>query len=180
MSVIRSLRPNLSREQALARWRRPGFLGRWLGRGPLRSLAEVYIPFRLYRVEIRNAGKCDRRLLALDSVAGTLDLYGFDHVPEAGETVEVETRNHPPPAIDTDRAQDLVVEKVRRLLFLTGFFRVRDLAVRAEPLDFEFHVPYWVGFFGRGPGVQMAVLDAVRGSPEGAKMRALLHDWLIH
>lgn len=180
MDVIRSLRPNLSREQALARWRRPGFLGRWLGRGPLRSLAEVYVPFRLYHVEIRNAGKCDRRLLALDSVTGTLDLYGFDHVPEAEETIAVETRNHPRPAIDADRARDLVVEKVRRLLFLTGFFRIRDLTVRVEALDFEFYVPYWVGFFGRGQSPRLAVLDAVRGSPEGAKMRALLHDWLAH
>lgn len=180
MSTIRSLRPNLSREQALARLRPTHFLGRWLGRGPLRLLAEVYIPFRLYKVEIRNGGKCDHRLLALDSVAGTLDLYGFDHVPEEAETVEVETRNHPHPGIDTDRARELVAERVRRLLFLTGFFRVRDLAVSVEPLDFKFHVPYWVGFFGRGPEAQLAVLDAVRCSPEGAKMRTLLTDWLTH
>ncbi len=178
MSTIRSLRPNLSREQALERLRPAGLLGRWLGRGPLRAIAEVYIPFRLYRVEIQNGGKSDRRLLALDSVAGELDLYGFDHVPETSETLEVETRNHPQPAMDAGRARERVAEKVRRLLFLTGFFRVRDLAVRVEPLDFEFHVPYWVGFYGRGPEARLAVVDAVRCSPEGAKVRALMQDWL--
>ena len=180
MSIIRSLRPNLSREQALARLRPAGFLGRWLCRGPLRSVAEVYIPFRLYQVEIKNAGKCDLRLLALDSVQGTLDLYGFDHVPEAHEFIEVETRNQPQPDVDAHRACELVVEKVHRLLFLTGFFRIRDLAVVVKPLHFEFHVPYWVGFFGSGEHAQLAVLDAVRCSREGAKVRSLLQDWLTH
>ena len=180
MSTIRSLRPNLSREQALARLLPTPVLGRLLGRGPLRSLADVYIPFRLYQVEIRNGGKYDRRLLALDAVTGTLDLYGFDHVPDAGETVEIETRNYPDARMEKDRACELVAEKIRRMLFLTGFFRVRDLALRVEPLDFEFHVPYWVGFFGWGQEARLVVLDAVRCTPEGPKMRALLQDWLMH
>lgn len=178
MGVIRTLRPNLNREQALGRLRPQGLLQKWLGSQPLRSFAAVYVPFRIYEVEITNAGKHDRRLLALDSVNGTLDLYGFDRLPESEDLVEVETRNHPCPSLDAERACNLVAEKVRRLLFLTGFFRVRNLAVRVQPTSFEFYVPYWVGFFGEGAHATLAVWDAVRCRPEGLKMRTLLHDWL--
>lgn len=180
MRAIYSLKPNLSRPEAVERLAPAGLRGR-LGicwRGPLRSVAEVYIPFRLFEVEITNAGKHDRRLLALDSVAGTLDLYAFDTVSAAQQTVPVETRNCPPPQLEDRRACELLAERVRRIIFQTGFFRVRDLVIEVRPLPVEFHVPYWVGFYGRGERARVAVLDAVRCSPEGAKARALVSDWL--
>ncbi len=180
MSAIRSLKPNVSRDEAVARLEPAGLQGffRSWTHGPLRSLAEVYIPYRLFEVEITNGGKRDRRWLALDAVSGALDLYAFDSVAAASETIPVETRNCVPAQLDGRRACELVAESVRRLIFQTGFFRVRELSIDVRPLPVEFHVPYWVGFFGRGPQARIAVLDAVRRSLEGAKARALLADWL--
>jgi RimJ/RimL family protein N-acetyltransferase len=45
----------------------PGRL-RELWSGPLRSVADFYIPFRIFDVEINNAGKKDRRIFGLDAV----------------------------------------------------------------------------------------------------------------
>jgi hypothetical protein len=42
----------------------------------------------------------------------------------------------------------------------------------------EIYVPYWVGFRGRGSRARLAVIDAVRRKPEGAKVRQLLRTWL--
>ncbi len=180
MSAICCLKPNVSRAEAEESFSPSGWRGRFQAavRGPLRSVADVYIPFRLYRVEIENGGKKDTRLLALDSVSGVLDLYGFDQVPGPEDVTYLETRNHPEARLEESRARELVAEKVRRLIFLTGFFRVRDFAIRVEPLSFEFHVPYWVGFFGSGAEADLAVLDAVRRRAEGAKARTLMRDWL--
>lgn len=180
MPAIRSLKPNLTREEAVARLAPSGLRGllaTWR-RGPLRSVADVYIPFRLYEVDIANAGKRDHRLLALDAVAGTLDLFAFDDLAAAQETVPVETRNCPPPQLEDHRACELLAERVRRMIFQTGFFRVRDLSIEVRPLPVEFHVPYWVGFYGRGERARLTVLDAVRCSREGAKASALVSEWL--
>jgi hypothetical protein len=48
----------------------------------------------------------------------------------------------------------------------------------AEPVAGEIYVPYWVGFRGRGVRARLAVIDAVRRKPEGAKVRQLLRAWL--
>ena len=39
-------------------------------------------------------------------------------------------------------------------------------------------VPYWVAFHGEDSRVSLSVIDAVRRRVEGAKVRALLKDWL--
>jgi hypothetical protein len=75
-------------------------------------------------------------------------------------------------------ASKIVIAKVQRLLFSTGFFRVRNLQITAEPVAGEIHVPYWVGFRRRGIRARLAVIDAVRRKPEGAKVRHLLRTWL--
>ena len=61
MTRIQSLRPNVTREEALQQFS-GGVSGRFreLLSGPLRSLADFYIPFRIFEVEISNAGKTDR------------------------------------------------------------------------------------------------------------------------
>ena len=90
----------------------------------------------------------------------------------------LETRNCVPVLLDDALGKELVVAKVRRLLFSTGFFRIRDLRISAEPIPGEIHIPYWVGFRGHGVRARCAVLDAVRRRPEGAKVRRLLENWL--
>ena len=179
MARIRSLRPNVNQEEAIERF--SSGLGAHLREaafGPLRSVAEFYIPFQLFQVEILNRGKRDQRILGLDAVNGSLDLYHFEQLPGPREVIYLETRNCVQALLDDAHARELVVAKVRRLLFSTGFFRVRDLRITAEPVPGEIHIPYWVGFRGRGVRARFAVMDAVRRQVEGAKVRHLLRSWL--
>ena len=71
-----------------------------------------------------------------------------------------------------------LIEKLRRMIYTRGFFRVRSLKIEAVPLPGEICVPYWVCFRGSSDQVHLAVLDAVRRRPEGAKVRRLIEEWL--
>ncbi len=179
MPRIRSLRPNVSRDAAVEEFSRGAFNSmRALVFGPLRSVADFYIPFQLFQVEISNRGKIDQRVFGLDAVSGSLDLYHFEQLPGPAEVVFLETRNCVPANPDEQRSQEMLLGKVRRLIFSTGFFRVRDLRLSAELIPGEIYVPYWVGFCGRGMLARFSVLDAVRRKPEGAKVRHMLQNWL--
>lgn len=179
MTSIQTLRPNVTREEAVRQFTR-GLSGhlRELLFGSLRSVADFYIPFRIFEVEILNAGQKDRRILGLDAVSGSLDPYYFDHLPSCEEVRELETRNCLTSYLDSDQAEKIAITKVQRLLFSRGFFRVRNLAISARPVAREIHVPYWVGFRGRGPSATFEIIDAVRRQPEGARVRRMLEDWL--
>lgn len=174
---IRSLAPRVTREQATAAFER----GMWRKiRGQrLRSVAAAYLPFRLFEVEVVNRGKSSTPIFACDAMTGTLDLYEFERPPPAGELVEVVTSNVPAPRLDAARALEVIEEKVRRAVFQAGFFRVRNLQVRARRLEADVHIPYWLGFFGDGADARLRVMDAVRRQMEGAKARALFEDWLL-
>ena len=179
MARIRSLKLNVTREEATQQFS-SGVLNslRETTWGPLRSVADFYIPFRLFQIEILNGGKRDQRIFGLDAVNGSLDLYHFDQFPGERELIYLETRNCSQSLLDEAEAKKIVIAKVQRLLFSTGFFRVRDLHISAEPVAGEIYVPYWVGFRGRGGRVRFAVIDAVRRKLEGAKVRHLLREWL--
>jgi len=177
---IRSLRPNVTREEAIRLFRPNGptrFVRHVLS-GPLRSVAEAYIPFYLFRVTIVNRGKSETSVLGLDAVRGSLDPYRFKHAPTEQETVRVETRNSLPPHIPSIEAGDLLVAKVRRLLYGKGFFRLHAIEISAEPLDDELHIPYWLGFSGSGEHARLRVLDGVRRRTEGGKVRSIFESWL--
>lgn len=179
MPAIHSLRPNVTQAEAIEKFRSGvvGLLHR-LGAGALRSVAEVYVPFQLYEVDIVNGPRRKRSWFALDAVNGSLDLYHFERPPAGADLVAVETRNRPPAALGEDRAFTLLEDKLRRQVFQAGFFRVRDLRFRAERIPLDLHVPYWIGFYVAGSGVRLRVLDAVRRRFEGAKARALFEVWL--
>ncbi|MGH9503443.1 MAG: hypothetical protein ACRD20_11395 [Terriglobales bacterium] len=179
MASIRSLRPNVTREEAMEQFS-SGMLDflRQAAVGPLRSVAEFYIPFRLFQTEILNGGKRDLKVFGLDAVNGSLDLYHFEQLPGERELIHLETRNCSEALLGEGEAKKIVIAKVQRLLFSTGFFRLRDLHISAEPVAGEIYVPYWVGFRGRGIRARLAVIDAVRRQPEGAKVRQLLQTWL--
>lgn len=153
-------------------------LVRRLAFGPLRSIADFYLPYMLFSVEISSAGKTDTSVLGLESVIGSLDLYQFDRIPDSSQLISVETRNCPEARLDREQASRLVTEKVRRALFSRGFFRIRDLSLSATLISAELHVPYWVGFQGSGPKAHVVVIDAIRRKVEGAKVRSLLENWL--
>jgi hypothetical protein len=180
LARIRSLRPNVSRDEAIDQFSSGGpvALLREMAFGPVRSVAEFFIPFRLFQVGILNSGKRDQRVLGLDAVTGSLDLYYFEQLPGSGEVIVVETRNCPLGLLDDARAMELIIAKVRRVLFTTGFFRMRNLEISAQPVPGEICIPYWVGFRGRGTQARFVVMDAVRRRIEGAKVRALLKTWL--
>lgn len=178
---IRSLRPNVSQEEAIAQFRASGPV-RWIrstAMGPLRSVAAAYLPFQLFRVAITNQGQTEQRLLGVDAVTGTLDLFQFERVPAESEMIWVETRNCPAVKISGDRLGELLESKVRRMLYSKGFFRMKELKIVPEPVPLELHIPYWLGFRGADGEANLSVLDAVRRQPEGAKARALFKDWLL-
>jgi len=179
MARIRSLRPNVTREEAIERFS-SGLAAHLREKvfGPLRSVADFYIPFQLFQLEILNRGKRERRIFGLDAVNGSLDLYQFEQLPGPREVIHLETRNCVQALLEDAHARELIVAKVRRLVFSTGFFRVRDLRISAEPIPGEIHIPYWIGFRGRGVHARIAVMDAVRRQIEGAKVRQLLQGWL--
>ena len=179
MARIRSLRPNVTREEATEQFSSglTDILHTTVS-GPLKSVAEFYVPFQIFQVEILNSGKRDLRLFGQDVVNGSLDLYQFEQLPDGRDVICLETRNCSQPLLDEAAAKQIVITKVQRLLFSTGFFHMRDLTISAEAVAGEIYVPYWVGFRGRGSQVHFVVMDAVRRKIEGAKLRQLLRAWL--
>jgi hypothetical protein len=176
--TIRSLKPNVTRSEAVAALE-GGWARRWRPGRRLRSVAEAYVPFRLYEVEIENKAGAARRWFGLEAVTGMLDLYGFDTPPVEDDLVVVETRNRLEAALGEQPARCALEDKVRRLLFQGGFFRARRPSIRAIRAEGEFHVPYWIGFYPAGDGVRLRVQDAVRRRIEGAKARVLFESWLL-
>lgn len=181
MPLVRSLNSAVDREEASRLLDPPGFRG-FLGRarrGSLRALADVYVPFQLFRVTILNNSKPREILFAVDLVTGALDPFHFPSVPGAGEICEKETRNALDPGLTSVQAEEKAIEKVRRFVYSTGFFRIRNLEIRAAALPPFFFHPYWLGFFALGETAQIAVLDAVRRRREGNKARAFFSDALL-
>jgi hypothetical protein len=174
--TITILRPNVTREEA-SRALRPGFARR-LATGPLRSVADVYVPFHVNRVEINSGGITRARILASDAAFGLLDPYEFESLSDAAQTTRVKTRNAAPILVDEANAARLLEDKVRRLIFSAGFFRLRNMTFRIKPLSAIVHVPYWIGFYGWGESASIQVIDAIRRTREGSKMRHALTRWL--
>jgi hypothetical protein len=176
--AIRSLRPNVTREEAILTFSAPGPLY-WKLRGrTLQRIADAYIPFRIYRVWYPMGGAQHTHLFALDAVNGSLDLFEFATPPGDAETFSVTTRNHPSSALSEDRSEQLLRDKVLRVIFQQGFFKLRKIKLGTEKLPGEIHLPYWLGFYGTRQEVRCRVLDAVRRRIEGAKASALFEQWL--
>ena len=182
MARIRSLKPNVTRDEAIAQFSSGGpvDLMRQAVFGPVCSVAEFYVPFHLFQVDVLNRGRREQRVLGLDAVNGSLDLYQFEQLPGPQEVTCVETRNCPPALLDDSQAAAMIRSKVQRVLFATGFFRVRGLEITANLIPGEIHIPYWVGWRRHRHGVhaRVVVMDAVRRQVEGAKVRYLLQNWL--
>lgn len=180
-ALIRALPANVTRAEAVALMAGGGLdaLLRRLARGPMRSIALIHVPFRIYRVHIATNGRQEVSFFAVDAVTGTLDPYRFDEPVEASGLVSLETRNHVEARLEEAITRQRLVDKVRRVLFQSGFFKLRQLSIQAEPAGPpDLYVPYWVGFFGSGARARVAVVDAVRRRREGAKVRQLIERWL--
>ena len=178
--AIRSLRANVTRDEAIRIFLAPGSASLYwkLRSGPLGRIADAYIPFHLYRVRFRAGGAERVHLFGMDAVEGSLDLFEFAAPPGEAETILIHTRNQAAPLLGERRGEELLRERVLRLIFQQGFFKVRDTRLELEKLPGEIHFPYWIGFYGRRENLRCRVMDAVRRRIEGAKAAAFFEQWL--
>jgi len=179
-SVIRTLKPNVTEKEAVRTFSSPGisaFFWR-IRSGPLQKIAAAYVPFRLYRVRYELGRTSHTRLFALDVVDGSLDLFEFPRVPGDSELLSLDSRNRLTPALSEDRAVELLREKVLRIVFQQGFFKLREVRLDITREACEIYLPYWLGFYGGGETARCRVLDAVRRRIEGAKASAFFEQWL--
>jgi hypothetical protein len=143
------------------------------------GIAEIYIPYRLYRLTLRDRRLQIIRYYAVDSATGTLDPYEFAFPPDPDACIELETENVHPVRLDEGLTKKMVAEKVRRFLYSRGFFRLTNPSITAELIKPEFYIPYWAAFCGGQQNVRTIVIDAVRQTVEGSKARQLVETWLL-
>jgi hypothetical protein len=177
---IRTLVPNVTREQALTKFtsRMTGARVLNLVHGPLHSVTDFYIPFQFFRVVIVGRAEEQPRLLGIDSVTAELDLYEFEDLPESEDVQYIETRKCPEVLLDEPRARELLIRKVRRRVLAGEFLHLRKLNIAAEAVAGEIYIPYWIGFRGHGLRARFDIIDAMRQCVEGGKLRRLLRQWL--
>ncbi|MGA2810075.1 MAG: hypothetical protein ABSG16_01655 [Candidatus Acidiferrum sp.] len=176
---VLTLRPNVTRPEAIRAFSEGPSARLWRTRsGALRRVAEAYVPYWGYRVEYNMAGVRHMRFFALDAVTGSLDLFEFPKLPAGEQLAAVQTRNHLTAALTPERADELLREKVLRVIFLQGFFKLRGTRIAVTREAQEFHIPYWLGFYGNADSARCRVLDAVRRRIEGGKAAAFFEHWL--
>jgi hypothetical protein len=178
-TYIQVLKPNVTQQEALRKFSGAGLSAFYwrLRSGPLRRLADVYVPYRLYRVHYNIGRAAHTSLFAMDAVSGSLDLFTFPHVPDEKDLVSIHTRNYIAPSLQQPSAEALLRQKVLRVIFQQGFFKLRDLKLEIALEPLELHVPYWLGFYGNA-NLRCRVMDAVRRRIEGAKATAFFEAWL--
>jgi hypothetical protein len=176
---IRTLKPNVSQDEALRKFASIGLgaLYRRLRIGPLRRIAGVYVPFFLYRVGYQLGRAPHTRFFAIDGVDGSLDLFEFPNVPGNTQLVELDTRNVLRSTLSEQHAEKLLADKVQRVIFQQGFFRLRDYKLQCTREPVDLHLPYWLAFYGDDTA-RCRVMDAVRRRIEGAKASAFFEEWL--
>jgi hypothetical protein len=174
---IRTLKPNVTREEALRAFSAAGFSALYwrIRGGSLQRIGEVYVQYFLFRV---NYGTARPRLFAMDAVDGSLDLFEFPRIPDDRELLSCDGHNRLKAALTEARAAELLREKVLRVIFQQGFFKLRDPRLEITPVPCELHVPYWLGFYERNRSVRCRVMDGVRRRMEGAKASAFFEQWL--
>src|SRR3954471_10491471 len=164
MNHVTTLRPRISGSEAQQLFSRGGLSGRAQEAilGPFRSMAEMYVPFDVFRIAIQNGAARDVCLLGVDAASGSLDPYRFERIPDHAECIEVNTRNLLPRNISPEQSSATAEERVRRMIYSRGFGRVRRLEFSTELALPNLYVPYWIGFFGPDNNLRISVLDAVR------------------
>ncbi|MGB8324296.1 MAG: hypothetical protein WCE52_15160 [Candidatus Acidiferrum sp.] len=177
---IAALRANVSQQEALAAFCSMSISGLYwrTTRGPLQKLALMYLPFFLYHVSYEVGATRHSRWFALDRVQGALDLFEFPSEPSREHLIQVESRNHVLPSLDETAAEIVLRDKLLRIIFQQGFFRVRDLRLQIQKSTIEFSMPYWLGLYGLDGGLRCRVMDAVRRRMEGEKATELFENWL--
>src|SRR5438477_6689060 len=130
MPRIRSLHPNLTREEAIERFSRGAAVAaRNAIFGELQSVSEFYIPYRFFQVSAGSGEPPEQRIFGVDAVTGRLNPYEFTDLPGPEDIVYIETRHCPPVLIDEPRARELLLKKAPRP---GGWFGGREAKLSAE------------------------------------------------
>ena len=171
--VITSIKSNISRDQAVAKFR-----GRFneLRHGRLRMVTDFYIPYRFFRLNRSDRRSSTRMFLAADAVTGKLDLIQFDRQPEEGACLTVDTAMVAEELVNEEETYSLVRENMMRAIFMKGFFKLNRVDVKIE-LATSLHIPYWIGVFERDDRAHLEIINSLQGRLEGAKMREIVTEW---
>jgi hypothetical protein len=170
----------VSQVDAVRAFSKPGISSMYwrIKAGTLERIADAYVPYQFYEVSYVMARAPQTRLFAMDAVDGSLDLFEFPHLPIELQTLVLETRNRLEPSLADANADELLREKVLRVIFQQGFFKVRDATIKFSRQSTTIYMPYWLGFYATGNIVRCRVMDAVRRRMEGAKASAFFEEWL--
>src|SRR5262249_36283976 len=171
--IITSIKPNISRAQAVAR-----FCGRFnrLRHGRPRIVTDFYIPYRFFRLTRSDVRSSTDTFIAADAVTGKLDLIQFDRLPEEGACMAVDTAMVAEERVNEEEAYRLVRESMIRSIFMKGFFKLGRVNVEIE-LAASAHILYWVGVYERDERAHLEIINALRGRFEGAKLREMVTEW---
>src|SRR6202158_2334932 len=109
-TYIQTLKPNVTQQEALRTFSSVGPSARYwrMRSGPLRRIADVYVPYWLYRVQYNLGRRAHSTLFAIDAVNGSLDLFTFPCMPAADDLVSIYTRNRVAPALEHPCAEALL------------------------------------------------------------------------
>ncbi|HEY8716095.1 MAG TPA: hypothetical protein VIM00_12015 [Candidatus Acidoferrum sp.] len=177
---ILALRPNVTQSDAVRAFSKPGISSMlWrVKAGSLQRIADAYVPYQFYEVNYTMARAPHTRLFAMDAVDGSLDLFEFPKIPGRENLLELTTRNCVEPCLSPSASEEMLREKVLRIIFQQGFFKMRETTLKFTSLPELVHLPYWLGFYSSGELVRCRVMDAVRRRIEGAKASAFFEQWL--
>jgi hypothetical protein len=182
MSVTQmvALRANATEAEALREFSRKGISSfYWRATaGALQRIAQVYVPFQLYEVKYELAGVAYKRTFGMDAVNGSLDLFEFQEQRVAETSFPLQTRNVLAPALPAEKADEMLRERILRVIFQQGFFKMREASIQCARLPEVVHLPYWLGFYAHRGTVRCRVMDAVRRRIEGAKASEFFEQWL--
>src|SRR6266513_5835915 len=106
-SAIRALKPNVTQEEAVRAFSGSGISALYwrMRSGPLRRIADAYVPYFLYRVKCAGAPV---RLFAIDAVDGSLDLFEFPRIPAERELLARGGRNRLEATLSEGQAAELL------------------------------------------------------------------------
>jgi hypothetical protein len=173
MAKLKCLKPLLTEEQARQMFKSQFRESRY---GKLQIHTGFFLPCYLFRVVVQNAGLRQEQYLAIDAMTGELDLRKFDQPPNQEEYDEAESEQFGPFRLDEADALAILQERVRRMVYQQGFFRLKDLSITGKLAD-RFYILYHVAFYVRKNRARVEVIDSMRGQFEGAKLRDLIQDW---
>jgi len=147
-------------------------------RGQFLGSHKIFIPYQPFQVRIVNRGCELVHHLALDSVTGELDLHCVELTWNEDDILPPESDHVLMSRLSLDCMQEVLLDQVRRRVYLSGFFGLQNLSIDAQTTGPEIYLPYWVGFYRKKDRVGIDVIDAYRKKPEGAKIRNLIFEWL--